>query len=292
MKIKITEDRLRDIVQESINNFLDKKIVYDNWNNFSKKYISEGLTITYSIGKVLGILKRKYNFNELNIVESVLDNYRNSSNILAPFTSNSKTTRDNDNWYSFSLCFETGIQDNQEIVKDIIHTCDACGWYLSDGVYFLRDKTEQKIDVKNKNTLNLIEEKYKNIPLRLTFRAKFNVEYKEDSLPPYLYHICPLRVLDKIMRQGLTPRNNNRIAFHPERVYLFIDYPKEWKNNIVKNFKISGRDEKYVLLRISTEKLKGIKFYYDSNFMTNYPAVYTLEPITPSAITLLEIEKQ
>lgn len=143
----------------------------------------------------------------------------------------------------------------------------------------------------NKNNLDLYDTSLQNRNTLFKFRAKFNAEYKNTSIPEYLYHIAPLRVVNKIKSQGLTPRDNGRIASHPERVYLFIDYPHNWKE-IADNFRLSNKEEKYCLLSIDKRKLnKNIKFYFDSNVMQRNAAIYTNEPISPNAIELIDLEK-
>lgn len=149
---------------------------------------------------------------------------------FAPIDSNTKRNKfnkdgrkatDNDNWFYFYLYFQNGINDNADIVKDIIHTCDACGWYLSECVYFVRNGFEQDMKVVNQKNFNPNDETMAKIPLRITFRAKFNANCKDASIKQYLYHIAPLRVLDKIKRQGITPRANGRIVSHPN-VYIYL----------------------------------------------------------------------
>ena len=127
------------------------------------------------------------------------------------------------------------------------------------------------------------------------FRAKFNVEYKEKSVPDLLYHIAPSRVVDKILSKGLIPKANGRQENHPERVYLYTEKPVNWKE-IANNFRYSGkeRDELYSLLRIDKRKINSdVKFYYDSNTYSEYPiAIYTNEPIPPTAIDVIEHEER
>lgn len=286
MQIKITEKEICDVVQDVVNKYLD-----NNEINEDRIVVNEGLTCTYSIGKIKGILFRKYDFKKLGIVWGEIDMNKNSSNIFAPLTGQYKKTEDTDNWYFFTLEFKYGIKDNQNIVEDIIHTCDACGWYLADGRYYLRNGLRQEIKLKNRDTINFNDEKLLNNALVLTFRAKFNAEYKYSSVPRFLYHIAPLRVLKKIQKQGLTPRNNGRISSHPERVYLFLNYPHNW-HEIANNFRNSHKDEKYALLEIDKAKInKKTKFYYDSNVMAYNPAIYTYEPIPSDAIKVVEVEK-
>lgn len=95
------------------------------------------------------------------------------------------------------------------------------------------------------------------------------------------------KYLDRISKNGLTPKTTQKFNNHPERVYIFKNKPDNWRN-IVDFFKSkdieSERNERYVLLTIDKSKLnKGIKFYYDPN-SNNETAFYTLEPIPPYAI--------
>lgn len=290
MIVKITEEELKDIVQETVRDYLEHEKYFGILYGTDRKYITEGLTCTYSIGKLKSILYRKYDFSKLGIVWGELDMNPNSSNVIAPLTGMYNKTEDTDNWYFFTLELKYGIGDNKVVIKDIIHTSDACGWYLADMRYFTRDGNVQNIEVRNMDNVNFEDPTFVHTPLFLTFRAKFNAEYKKTSVPRYLYHIAPVRVLNKIRKQGLTPRSNGRISSHPDRVYLFVEYPYNWKE-IADEFRKSGREEKYVLLKIDKEKLnKETKFYYDSNVMYSNIAIYTLEPIPANAIFAIERE--
>lgn len=285
--IRIKESELREMIAERVKEELNKPYVYEFWNKLEKFYVTEGLTMTYGARKTIQILKNKYDFGKLAAqFECLNDSPMQSTMETTP--RNCKTTRDSDKWYHIGIYFKFGIKDNVKTINDIIHTCDACGWFLSDCTYYLRNGMTQNINVKNNKSVNFNDEELKNTPFKILFRAKFNAEYKPQTVPPFLYHICPLRVVDKILMQGLTPRNNGRIASHPERVYLFLDYNKEWRN-IAKNFKFSGKNEPYVYLKIDTRKLNPqVKFYYDSNTMSGCPAIYTLEPIPPTAIEVID----
>lgn len=286
--IRIKESELRELIKKHLKEELNEAYMYDCWNKLSIYSITEGLTITYSINKILGILNRKYNFESMNAKLTYFDDNRSPKINGAPFKNNSKTTRDDDNWYKISIYFKFGVKDNSKIVYDIIHTCDACGWFLSDVTYYHRNGFVQNIDVKNENTVDFNDDKLKNTPVNIIFRAKFNAEYKPKSVPAFLYHVCPTRVVDKILRQGLKPMNKNRIASHPKRVYLFVDYNSDWEDEIASNFRISGDDEPYSYLKIDTRKINPkIKFFYDSNVMGGNPAIYTYEPIPPTAIRLI-----
>lgn len=287
MKV-IKESELREMIRERIREELNKPHMYEFWNKLNKFYVTEGLTTTYDSTKTLKILQNKYDFKALGVmIDHLNDNRAKLDQIKNP-----KTTRDSNAWYHIGLYFKFGIKDNVNIVDDIIHTCDACGWFLSDVTYYHRNGFVQNIDVKNEKTVNFKDEQLKNTPVKIMFRAKFNAEYKPKSVPAFLYHVCPTRVVDKILRQGLKPMNKNRIASHPKRVYLFVDYNSDWEEEIASNFRISGNDEPYSYLKIDTRKINPkIKFFYDSNVMGGNPAIYTYEPIPPTAIRLINSQE-
>ena len=287
MKI-IKESELREMIRERINGELNKPYMYEYWNKLNKYYVTEGLTVTYDSMKTVNILRNKYDFKSLGVTLEHLNDNREE----VRSNNDRKTTRDSNAWYHIGLYFQFGVKDNADIVYDIIHTCDACGWFLSDCTYFTRNGMEQNINVKNDKSVDFYDEKLKKTPVKLLFRAKFNAEYKPKSVPEFLYHICPTRVVNKILQQGLTPRNNGRIASHPERVYLFIDYNSSWKE-VASQFRISGNDEPYSYLRVDTRKINPqIHFYYDSNVMQGNPAIYTLEPIPPTAIKVIDSQEK
>ena len=290
--IKIKESELRRLISEHVREELNEYYIYDSWNKLGEFTLTEGLTMTYSINKITEILEQKYKLKEKGITCSWVDGNRMSNNMFAAFKMNTKTTRETDNWYFFSLYFSKGVQGYSNMVSDIVHTCDACGWFLSDVTYFTREGFEQKISLKNNKAFSLNDENLINCPIKLIFRAKFNAEYKPKSVPAFLYHICPTRVVDRILRQGLTPRNNGRIASHPERVYLFIERNNDWED-IASQFRISGNDEPYSYLRVDTREINPqIHFYYDSNVMQGNPAIYTLEPIPPTTIKVIDNQEK
>ena len=287
MKI-IKESELREMIRERVKEELNKPYMYEYWNKLNKYYITEGLTVTYDSKKTVNILRNKYDFKSLGVTLEHLNDNREEIRS----NNDRKTTRDSNAWYHIGLYFQFGVKDNADVVYDIIHTCDACGWFLSDCTYFTRNGMEQNINVKNDKSVDFYDEKLKKTPVKLLFRAKFNAEYKPKSVPEFLYHVCPTRVVNKILQQGLTQRNNGRIASHPERVYLFIDYNSSWEE-IASQFRISGDDEPYSYLEIDTRKIDNMpKFYYDSNVMRNHPAIYTLEPIPPTTIKVIDSQEK
>lgn len=298
MKITLTENKLRSIVEEAIKELIDcPPFLKDTWNFNKGYYVTEGLTCTYNYGKVKSILQRKYDFKTLNVRIGEFDYNRNSTTPLGAVLSGKKkvtdeegnstivplnTTQDSDNWMKFDITFKSGYRDNADIVNDIIHTCDSCGWFYA-GYECYHNGFEFK------NSIPTNDENCRLKTFKMYFRAKFNVQYKNTSLPRYLYHICPIYALDKILRQGLKPLSKKRQETHPERVYLYLEKPNDSAlEEILDNFR-ARRPEDYAILRIDTEKInKNIPFYYDSNTYENYPkAVYTENTIDPNAIEVI-----
>lgn len=297
MKITIKESELRDYIKESINEYLNRPIWINPWNDVKEYPLTEGLTCSYNIGKVMGILRRKF-ANEINnkilSIKSSVDFNRNAKDnfiqTLSP--SNSfKTTQDTDNWFKIEVYFSKGIRDNKNLPNEISKICEACGWFFTHFLYYKRNTETYELNPIVTKTIDYNNEWLMEQPIQMFFRAKFNAEYKEKSVPNFLFHIAPVRVLDKIKKQGLTPRANGRQEMHPERVYCYIEKPINW-HEIANNFRKSNIDEPYALLIIDTRKINPkIKFYYDSNTYSDYPtAIYTNEPIPPYAIKVLSDE--
>lgn len=297
MKIKIKENDLKKIIKDIITECLDVPAWINPWNDIKEYPLTEGLTCTYNIGKVLGILKRKFS-KEINdkifTVGNSFDYNMKSKDKLKNVIStnnNFKTTQDTDNWIVIIITFSKGIRDNKNLPNEISKICEACGWFFTHFLYYKRDTETYELKPIVTKTIDYNNEWLMEQPIQMFFRPKFNAEYKEKSVPNFLFHIAPVRVLDKIKKQGLTPRANGRQEMHPERVYCYIEKPRNW-HEIANNFRKSNIDEPYALLIIDNRKINPkIKFYYDSNTYSGYPtAIYTNEPIPLYAIKVLNDE--
>ena len=282
--ITITENDIRKAVKEVLESLYEHKL-FSEYEN--KVVVSEGLTMTYAYPRIKSIINHKYNLKSFGCIMNALDKNRNNDMMkLFKNMSNKtdKTTRDTDSWFEVTLFFNDGIKCEYDEICDLIHTMNACGWYFAG----LIDTTNNTIE---KNLDKLIYSRYIKKQCKLLFYPKFNEEFKHKSINSVCYHICPKKVVERILEQGLTPHNNGRVVNHPERTYLFLNKPLNWKN-IANNFRESGNNEKYCLLSVSMYDMikKGIKFYYDANTMTDNPAIYTLEPISPKYINVIDCE--
>lgn len=205
-----------------------------------------------------------------------------------------KTTKDYNKLVEIILAFPMGnglTKCNPEILNDIIHTFDACGWMFAS-IQNMNNYENYK-DIKSCDYTN------KFITYNMYFRPKFDQEVNLNGIPNICYHITPSRLVEKILREGLKPKNNGRTSNHTERVFLFYNYPEDWKTEIAQRFRESGKNEKYTILKVNigswindSEKNGNMpKFRFDSLTMDEYhPAIYTFETIPPKYISILNYE--
>jgi hypothetical protein len=108
----------------------------------------------------------------------------------------------------------------------------------------------------------------------------FEPRFQKDKVSGrrFLYHIAEGKHLPRILKQGLVPRSNPKLSFHPDRVYLG---ELEMMGGF---FRIYSRFvEEPALLRVDA---KGIELNYDWNVIPQKHAFFTTENIAPSRITV------
>ena len=122
----------------------------------------------------------------------------------------------------------------------------------------------------------------------------FEKRRQEDELPvpKFLYHLTPENKVNKILKNGLVPKAQNKLGEHPDRIYFFLqkDLTLNYKF-YADDFWASGhkntpRDVKYTLLKIDTKKCRNdFKIYGDPNMIRG---VWTFNNVPPEAITIEE----
>ena len=131
----------------------------------------------------------------------------------------------------------------------------------------------------------------KDYGLEKSVGSVFFIEAKfqdEVSVAKTLYHVTPTKNVKKIMNVGLSDRSQCATIFnYPERVYL-LNISEDKVLNACRNYvKQSGkRHDNWTILKIDTTKTKNV-YYKDINVPNNI-AVWTGEPISPSAITIFD----
>ena len=119
----------------------------------------------------------------------------------------------------------------------------------------------------------------------------YDTEAEEDDEYPYgvgiYYHITPSYKVPKILRQGLTVREGNKLGYaRGERIYL-LSYPgQEFAYHLFRDRK--GKTEVTILL-VDIRKYLGkqINIYHD-DFTSDDGAVYTYDYIPPQCIKVYE----
>ena len=103
----------------------------------------------------------------------------------------------------------------------------------------------------------------------------------------FLTHITPTYNVEKILKNGFSPKSKNYVFNFPDRVYFSVGstIPQE-SLELVKMLAFTnasaGNDGKYSVLKVDLTKIpEGVKFFKDQNYKNG---VYTTENIRPDCI--------
>lgn len=239
--------------------------------------LNEGLQISYPIEKLEAYFEHMYNLMPADMFEMQYDN----------------------SYVKLYNSRYTGIVGIQSFVnrQDFLYVT-----VLSDMVNAVKAKIGSKLkligydysfemkidDSENDSTLEWIN---------LYYEKKYNGRYIPDfEKIKYLYHITTEENYNRIQVRGLCSRSESNGIFSPnkERIYFKIypythyDFKEFAKAQFERKLlnKTNNNRLRYVLLQITTERLKNIDFYYDPRM--EY-AVYTFEDIPPDFIKCIDI---
>ena len=163
------------------------------------------------------------------------------------------------------------VSFDKERFNNLKSELSSYGWYIAT--------------VKTGNITSKDYNLEKSVGSVFFIEAKFQDEV---SMPKILYHVTPTKNVKKIMNIGLSAKSQCATIFnYPERVYL-LNISEDKVLNACKNYaKQSGkRYDSWTILKIDTAKTKNV-YYKDMNVPNNI-AVWTGEPISPSAITFFD----
>lgn len=207
------------------------------------------------------------------------------------------------------------LQVNEGLIKtlDIEETIHAMNRYLANtNINCIIEKVKRSIVIKLKNTdrvkvealiglMNLMgwfpsslivyrnnmpnrfkyDEQYLNDKdLDITFESRF--DKKPEEKQNLLYHVTVRRKIDKILKDGLCPKSNSRVSYHPDRVYLTTDPDLIIKSFNKVNLLKGYENEDFVILEIDNSDDK-LDLYIDPNFDDG---VYTYDNIRPEKIKI------
>ena len=241
--------------------------------------LTEGLITSYPIDKVIDILSRELYLKRLK------DYNRNfSTDYLISLTTRrseycgtiQKIKGSNDTDRISITVAKDGYNKNKELLDKYL----VPSGYFCYGIY--NDSYESE-DGKYAFDTFVYEKKFDNDVTNSIFK------YKRE-----LYHITLNAYVDKILRQGLKPKDSewiNDLFPAKDRIYFFLN---DVTNTVFKNPEIYFFDKEnkntyntgYTLLKIDVSKLnKNIKFYSDPR---QNNSVFTYDSINPEAIKIVD----
>lgn len=104
----------------------------------------------------------------------------------------------------------------------------------------------------------------------------------------FLYHVTTKNKEEKIRKNGLAPKANNKICNHPERIY-FIPSNKPINESMYILYRVGKmlypNEEDFIACGVETNRL-SCNFYYDPNLQN---AVYITENINPELLRIQDI---
>jgi len=120
-------------------------------------------------------------------------------------------------------------------------------------------------------------------PIAIYLEPKY--DYKIDNIPKLLYHASPLKFKNKILKYGLSPRTGNKIANHPDRIYLTDSIENAYNFGVyLKNDNNTYYEDGFCIYLINSECI--YELYSDINFREG--GYYTLNNISPNYIKLIK----
>lgn len=164
--------------------------------------------------------------------------------------------------------------DRSKIV-DLLTLINNLGWYPSAYYYNLPRPKKFEHDEFFKELGEF------NANLTLKIERKYDQEYKKQNI---FYHATRLKLDDKIKKQGLVPKSNSKIGYHPERIYLAKSLSAAL-DILGMLYDYNPSDPYWVIYRVDVSNIPNFKTMIDPNFDGG---VYTLQNIPPSALTILK----
>lgn len=180
------------------------------------------------------------------------------------------------------------LKDNANQCRAMLDLMEQLGWFLADiMIDFFDEDTTECLDLTNKEDVTENTELYfendedGESEMIFYFEPYYSDILPNNEKPDFLYHVTDEKYLEAILSEGLKPKTESKIAYHPERVYfllnqedvkLLLDHPK---------FIIDDP----ILLKIDIRGVKtSLKLHHDPNLPN---AVYTTQKIEPGIITVV-----
>lgn len=159
-------------------------------------------------------------------------------------------------------------------IKNLLVTTNNLGWFPS----YIKTPTKS---IKYKESI-LFSAADIGVPFRIGFEAKYDIEIDKSKLPKKLFHVTLTSKIEKIKKQGLTPKSYNKLSTHPDRIYLY-NSQAALKSLLDRMKQLNPKDQNYSVIEIDVADLPiYVRFFRDPNFENGY---YTLSNIHPHELT-------
>lgn len=167
---------------------------------------------------------------------------------------------------------------------------DRNGWFPSKYIlYNLKDMKNELIYDEV-----FLKDNYKKIKKAIiTYESKYDIEVK---LPNKLYHLSIQQYENNILKNGLCPKNKNKLTVTLDRIYVCKDVndcyllinkmKNEYAYKLSKN-KFNKINHKWIIYEINTNNL-NIKIYKDPNYIDK--GFYIIDNISPDNIIIYDKE--
>ena len=182
-------------------------------------------------------------------------------------------------YYNNTPKFYILIENNKDSFNILNQKFDLYGWFFSDAEV-------------GDNYYKNIEDVFKlNIDkIWVSFSAKFDVLLSVSERSNYYYHVTTKYKLDNILKIGLTPKTNSKIANHPDRIYLLTINNNEIIEQLIHELFMSNTldykyKKEYVLLRIYIPNTPPLRLFRDSE---TEGGVYSIDNIKPEKIKVIK----
>lgn len=162
------------------------------------------------------------------------------------------------------------------------HKLDVLGWFIAAVSIIDKTGNERRFKFSDKSFIDL-DNKIANFYVE----AKYDLELRKDMFPKFLFHITTKKNYQKILKRGgLAPKQESKLANHPERVYVAFD-----KNDAVRQLfpklKESHPNEHWLIITIDIRGFYApLRLFRDPNYNGGY---FTINHIPKSKFVEVEV---
>ena len=162
-------------------------------------------------------------------------------------------------------------------LQKLLTTTNNLGWFPSL-ISSRKEHDHKEAKWSEENFKSFINQDFTEI--LFSFEAKFDIPV--EKYPQYLYHVCKLSVVDKILKYGLSPKSRSKKVYHPDRVFLAKNLEHAY---LIANYFKNDIDKDFAIIKVDTETIEDyLRLFKDPNFPEK--GFYTLNHITPYCLFL------